>query len=197
MYIHGDDMNTLLKILALIFILIYFTACAPAGEPSNAVIVGDSIANNIYESKEIQNIEGYHWHNSAIPGQEAEQVWARWAAGVDNFKPRLVVLMIGTNNVLRGKDLQSLKDTYIKMFDDLENIGAQVVVLNLGPNTTPAGVTDDVNAFLSQQVPNRKNFKLINFHSMSMNSSESFDGIHLSSLGSREVVDMIKAAISL
>lgn len=184
-------MKTTLLILVLM-IMFLLTGCgSPDPHRVNAVVIGDSIANQIFQSEELQKRTRYDWSNAGIPGQIAEQVWARWDKDVRSKNPEMAVLMIGTNNVERETGLESLKETYLKMFNDLEYHGTRVFVLNLGPNTTPAGLTNDVNEWLSKEIPKHNRFTLIDFHSMDMNNDNSYDGIHLRVAGSQIVVGMI------
>ena len=73
--------------------------------------------------------------NRGVGGEEAPQMLARFANDVIAEKPDLVLWQVGTNALLRGRDVFKVAETIRKGIDRLKVIGADVILI--GPQFAP------------------------------------------------------------
>jgi lysophospholipase L1-like esterase len=135
---------------------------AAAGEPTDVVFIGDSITHNwekdhkdLWDSMWGQ----YHPLNLGYGGDRTENVlWRLQHGEIDGIRPKLVVMMIGTNN--NGLRHDDPATTYAGIARDIQEIQrrqpqATILLLAIFPRGATADdgarlVNDRVNAMLPQ-----------------------------------------------
>lgn len=133
-----------------------------AGEPTDLVFIGDSITHNWEkEHKDLwDSMWGqYHPLNLGYGGDRTENVlWRLQHGEIDGIRPKLIVMMIGTNN--NGLRHDDPATTYAGIARDIQEIQkhqprAKILLLAIFPRgATPDDgarlVNDKVNAMLPQ-----------------------------------------------
>ena len=68
--------------------------------------------------------------NRGVGGEEAPQMLARFAQGVIDENPDLVLWQVGSNAVLRGHDVRKVAEVIREGIDRLKAIGADVILID-------------------------------------------------------------------
>lgn len=79
----------------------------------------------------LSNISGRTVINAGVPGEMSSQGLQRLSPVLDQFKPQLVILCHGGNDILRKKDRTILADNLMAMIQLARQHGAEVVLLGV------------------------------------------------------------------
>lgn len=135
-------MSSLLRIAALILIgLLQGCADSPSLDyvPEDGIIVafGDSLTvgvgapkNDSYPS-ELARLSQRRVVNAGVSGEVTKQGLSRLPAILDEYQPRLVILLEGGNDILKGKDLALTKANLSAMINMIKNHKADVVLIGV------------------------------------------------------------------
>ena len=135
-------MSSLLRIAALILIgLLQGCADSPSLDyvPEDGIIVafGDSLTvgvgapiNDSYPS-ELARLSQRRVVNAGVSGEVTKEGLSRLPAILDEFQPRLVILLEGGNDILKGKDLALTKANLSAMINMIKNHKADVVLIGV------------------------------------------------------------------
>lgn len=102
-------------------------------------------------------------NNASISGETTAGGRARFAAALDQFKPGVVILALGTNDGLRGLPIASMKDNLQFMIRFAKRRGARVLLIGmrLPPNYGPVYTQQFDAAF--QDIAKREKVALLPF----------------------------------
>ena len=143
-----------------------------AGEPTDLVFIGDSITHNWEQHNKPLWDEywgKYHALNLGYGGDRTENVlWRLQHGEIDGIKPKVIVMMIGTNNTGFRHDAPELIYTGIKR--DIQEIQkhqphAKLLLLAIfprgeKPDDTQRVLNEKVNAMLPKLADNKRVFFL-------------------------------------
>jgi len=105
--------------------------------PANSVVLayGDSLTfgtgtnpENSYPAV-LEKLIGYTVINAGKPGEETSGSLARLNGVLAETHPHLVIVCLGGNDMLRRRDLASIKDNLKKLIQTIKQTGAQVMLL--------------------------------------------------------------------
>lgn len=119
---------------------------------SSVVLIGDSrinletsSASVVSEPLTVQTTGAFNWANNAlrhrfrvlnyagIVGNTSAQVLARYATDCLAFKPGIVVIGVGVNDVSGNVELATIKANLMSMIEQNRSIGARTVLLTVSP----------------------------------------------------------------
>lgn len=106
---------------------------------SNDIILafGDSITYGTGASPEtsypvdLQKLIGYKVINAGVPGEETRESLLRITATLDQYNPKLVLLCLGGNDLLRQRSMAVIKENLKRMIQIIQSHGAQVVLIGV------------------------------------------------------------------
>lgn len=108
----------------------------------------------------LERLSGHTVINSGIPGELSQQGLSRLAAELDEYKPSLLILCHGGNDMLRKQSMETMQGNLEKMIQQARGRGVQVVLLGV-PQPALLGmksakvyklVADDLNVPLEADV---------------------------------------------
>lgn len=128
----------------ILFLLIFFAACSNSSLslsplPDDAVILafGDSITSGVGappgESypETLQGLINRKVIKSGIPGETSGEGLVRLPGELAVYKPKLVLLCLGGNDLLRKMDLEKTAGNVSRMVQMIRNSGAEVVLIGV------------------------------------------------------------------
>ncbi|KAA3624065.1 MAG: arylesterase [Proteobacteria bacterium] len=129
---------------ALLTIAIMLVGCADDRTavgplPDNAVILafGDSITYGTGVSTaesypaQLARLTGFEVVNAGVPGETADQGLVRLPALLDEFRPDLVVLCHGGNDILRNRPESRTEQDLRRMVEVIRGSGARVLLIGV------------------------------------------------------------------
>jgi acyl-CoA thioesterase I len=167
------------------------TLAPPAAGENRVVFMGDSITQGW---KLEEAFPGKPYINRGISGQTTPQMLVRFRQDVIDLKPKVVVILAGTNDIAGNTGPMTLADTegnLASMAELARANGIGVVLCSVlpafdyswAPGLTPAPKIAQVNAWL-QRYAAGKNFVYVDFYSAmkdnrgGLPSNLSRDGVH-------------------
>jgi lysophospholipase L1-like esterase len=112
------------------------TTSPPAKDESRVVFMGDSITDSWDDPRYGGFFPGKPYIDRGISGQTTPQMLIRFRADVIALKPRLVVILAGTNDLAGNTGpttLQAIEDNLTSMFDLAHANGIRVVFASVLP----------------------------------------------------------------
>lgn len=112
------------------------TTSPPAKDESRVVFIGDSITDSWDDPRYGGFFPGKPYIDRGISGQTTPQMLIRFRADVIALKPRLVVILAGTNDLAGNTGpttLQAIEDNLTSMFDLAHANGIRVVFASVLP----------------------------------------------------------------
>jgi lysophospholipase L1-like esterase len=171
-----------------------------AGKSSELVFIGDSITQgweNEGQAVWSQNFKKYNALNLGFGGDHTENVlWRLQHGEIDGFRPKVVVLMIGTNNTGdRQEDPKTTAAGVRRIVDEIRQRQPQAKVLLLAvfprdekPGSLSRRINDRVNSIIGDFADGQKVF-FLNINASLMNPDGTLpkdvmpDMLHLSEKG--------------
>jgi lysophospholipase L1-like esterase len=108
-------------------------ALPPAG-PRRVVYFGDSLTEGWLRN--IVGLDASDTHNRGIGGQTTAQMLVRFRADVLNLRPRIVHLMVGTNDIAGNKgptSLTRIQEAVMSMCEQARSHGIRVILASVLP----------------------------------------------------------------
>ena len=164
---------------------------APAAGEKRVVFMGDSITQGWHLD---QSFPGKPYVNRGISGQTTPQMLVRFRQDVIDLKPKVVVILAGTNDIAGNTGPMTLEQTegnLASMAELARANGIKVVLCSVTPafdypwqpGLAPAPKIDAVNAWIKEYAA-EKGFVFVDFHSAmkddrdGLPASLSKDGVH-------------------
>jgi acyl-CoA thioesterase-1 len=105
-------------------------------EPGAVILAfGDSLTYGTGASKEtsypqvLEEVTGFKVINAGIPGEESQQGLERIESTLEKTQPKLVLLCLGGNDLIRKKPSAQIKENLKKIIQVIQKKGAQVVLI--------------------------------------------------------------------
>jgi lysophospholipase L1-like esterase len=127
----------------LLSCLLFLQACSDSSSlaliPEDGVIVafGDSLTVGVGASDVhsypvvLSNLTARRVISAGVSGEETTQGLTRLPVLLDEFKPNLLILLTGGNDILRNKNLQNTKQNLAAMIELSQARGVQVVLIGV------------------------------------------------------------------
>lgn len=129
------------RLIISILVCAFISACynsiqlSPLPKDSVVLAFGDSLttgygttAENSYPSI-LAQLSGYKVINAGISGETTEQGLVRFSYTLDEFKPKLVILMEGANDILQNKNLRQTKQNLNLMIHEAKSRNIQILLV--------------------------------------------------------------------
>ncbi len=171
---------------------------------TNYLFLGDSITDYYDLDK---YYEGLPVVNSGISGNTTEDILDDMQTRVYNYNPSKVFLLIGTNDLQKGKDIDEIVNNIKKIVNNIEDnrSGAQIYIESIYPvNEEKAGAesrkNEDINKINKklEDYCRENNITYINTHDIladedgTLQKEYSKDGLHLTEKGYEVITKEIK-----
>jgi len=181
----------------------------PPGPGENRVVfMGDSITEGWHLD---QSFPGRPYINRGISGQTTPQMVLRFRQDVIALKPKVVVILAGTNDIAGNtgpETLGQIEDNLATMADLAHGNGIRVVLCSITPafdypwqpGLTPAPKIDEVNAWLKGYAAD-KGYVYVDYHSAMKDTRNglpaalSKDGVHPLPAGYAVMAPLAEAGI--
>ncbi len=132
-----------IHLIPLVFLLL-LSACSRDAQrlqplAADAVILafGDSLTygtgvgpDNSYPAV-LKRLSGHSVINAGVPGELSQQGLSRLAGELDEYKPSLLILCHGGNDMLRKQSMEAMQENLEKMIRLAKGRGVQVVLLGV------------------------------------------------------------------
>jgi lysophospholipase L1-like esterase len=183
----------------------------PVAGENRVVFMGDSITAlwNIEGAKGM--FAGKPYFDRGISGQTTPQMVLRFRQDVIDLKPKVVVILGGTNDIAGNTGPMTLKQTEGNLASMAELAGAngiRVVLCSVlpvfdfpwSPGLAPAGKVLVLNAWIKEYAA-KKGFVYVDFHSAmkdgrgGLPSTLSLDGVHPTAAGYAVMAPLVEAGI--
>ncbi|GJL83293.1 MAG: arylesterase [marine bacterium B5-7] len=136
---HGGYRYVSFVLLSLCLSLAGCEQTHPVLEPlppgSTVLAFGDSLtygtgasANEDYPSR-LAKLTGLNVINAGVPGETSSEGLARLPAQLDRYRPRVVILLHGGNDILQGLDPHGIENNLKQMIELARNAGTQVLLI--------------------------------------------------------------------
>ena len=132
------------------------TTSPPAKDESRVVFMGDSITDSWDDPKYGGFFPGKPYVDRGISGQTTPQMLIRFRPDVIALKPKVVVILAGTNDIAGNTGpmtLQAIEDNLMSMFDLAHANGIRVVFASLLPISDYEKAKDGQPIIRSKQRP--------------------------------------------
>jgi lysophospholipase L1-like esterase len=184
---------------------------APAAGENRVVFMGDSIT----EGWKIEGPDGYFpgkpYFNRGISGQTTPQMVLRFRQDVIDLKPKVVVILGGTNDIAGNTGPETLEqiEGYILSMTELATASNIKVVLcsitpafdyPWKPGLEPAPKIDEVNRWM-KALAAAKGFVYVDYHAAMKDARDglpatlSHDGVHPTAAGYAVMAPLVQAGI--
>ena len=147
------------------------TVTAPAAGEERVVFMGDSITDG-WGKRYGQFFPGKPYINRGISGQTTPQMLIRFRPDVIALKPKVVVILAGTNDIAGNtgpSTLEMIEDNMASMVDLAQKNGIKVVLSSVMP----------VCDYIQNQTTRRPNEKIIALNKWMKDYSAAHDAIYL------------------
>ena len=182
---------------------------APAVGENRVVFMGDSITEGWHLDK---SFPGKPYVNRGISGQTTPQMVLRFRQDVIALKPRVVVILAGTNDIAGNtgpETLEQIEDNIASMTDLAEANGIKVVLCSVlpafdypwKPGLTPAPKILAINAWEKAHAE-KHGYVYVDYHAATRDERDglpkklSGDGVHPNDEGYAAMAPLAEAGIS-
>jgi lysophospholipase L1-like esterase len=180
----------------------------PAAGETRVVFMGDSITEAWHVN---ESFPGKPYINRGISGQTTPQMVLRFRQDVIALKPKVVVILAGTNDIAGNtgpETLQQIEDNLASMADLAQANGIRVVLCSIlpafdypwQPGLTPAPKIDEVNTWLKAYAADH-GYTYVDYHSALKDARDglpanlSKDGVHPLPTGYAVMAPLAQAGI--
>ncbi|WP_088240287.1 GDSL-type esterase/lipase family protein [Calothrix rhizosoleniae] len=133
-------------------------------------------------------------HHAGVSGERIDQVSDRVDGLLDTYQPDIVLLMIGTNDILQNNNLEDAPNRLSSLIDQITNQSpdTQVIVSSIPPdkNSDRQELVDQYNALIPEIVESKraagKNVSFVDTSS-SMNTEDLEDDVHPTPTGNNKI----------
>lgn len=192
------------KIIIILIVALLSTGCSkktltPIDHNSNIVAFGDSLTfgygaspaesyPSILKSKINKNVV-----NAGVNGNTTQDGLDRISDVLDNYKPSLIIIGLGGNDMLRKVSEETTKENLRKMIDISRDNGVQVVLLATPKPSLMGAFLSLSDADFYKKIAKEKNVPLIeDVYSKWLSKQEyKSDLIHLNAKGYEKVAETI------
>ncbi len=161
------------------------------------VMVGDSITYGWGYASSGRNTVG-----KGIPGDQSGNASQRFFADVITLRPRLVTIMIGTNDIANGVTVPTIESNLTAMVQTARSNGIGVILGTVPPagNTTvrPTGLIDALNDWIATYAASQ-GLRVADYHAAMWpyNAGDFGDGLHPSTQGYAKMSAVLDAVLPL
>lgn len=183
----------------------------PTSSESRAVFMGDSITEG-WNNAEGGFFPGKPYVNRGISGQTTPQMLIRFRPDVVNLKPKVVLILAGTNDIAGNTGpatLEAIQGNFMSMCDIAKQNGIRVVLASIlpaydypwKPNTKPSQKIAAMNDWLEDYAA-KSGFVYLDYYSAmvapnrGMRSELSHDGVHPNKAGYAIMAPLAEKAIA-
>ncbi len=183
----------------------------PYSGETRVVFMGDSITQ-LWGTTSPEFFEGKSYINRGISGQTTPQMLIRFRQDVIALKPRVVVILAGTNDIAGNTGpttIQAIEDNLESMVELARASGIRVVLATVlpaakypwKPEIEPVGKIAELNAWIKQHASRSKVVYLDLFSVMAdaklgMRPDLTTDGVHPNKAGYAIMAPLVEKAIS-
>ena len=182
---------------------------SPAAGENRVVFMGDSITEGW---KLQESFPGKPYFNRGISGQTSSQMLLRFRPDVINLKPKVVVILAGTNDLAENTGpvtLDQVENNLASMADLASANGIRVVMCSIVPTVrywwhpgseNPAPKIAELNKWIKAYAA-EKNYPYVDYFSAmadkegGLPKNLSPDGVHPSAAGHAIMAPLVEAAI--
>lgn len=143
-----------------------------------------------------KKIPGWKFLNRGVNGDRTEEITIRLRKDLKDFKPRIVILLAGVNDLYQGAGVNRVTANLKAMYDLAEKSGAKVVVCSILPYDTASpeilGRIREVNGWIRGYAAVKK-YVFCDTYLAAENPERpgkllsSFDGLHPDAAGYRKI----------
>jgi lysophospholipase L1-like esterase len=183
----------------------------PAVDENRVVFMGDSITEGWHFTGPQGSFSGKPYINRGISGQTTPQMLVRFRQDVIALKPKVVVILAGTNDIAGNtgpETLEQIEDNLASMADLATANHIRVVLCSIlpaldyrwRPGVTPAPKILAINAWLKAYAA-EKGYVYVDFHTAMKDEQDglpatlSKDGVHPLPAGYAIMVPLVEAGI--
>lgn len=184
----------------------------PAPGENRVVFMGDSITEGWHFDGPDGYFAGKPYINRGISGQTSPQMVIRFRQDVINLKPKVVVILAGTNDIAQNTGpmtLEQSEDNLRDMADLATANGIKVVMCSVLPafdfawhhGMEPAPKIDALNAWIKAYAA-EKGYAYVDYHTAMKDQRDglppnlSYDGVHPTAAGYAIMAPLVEAGIS-
>jgi acyl-CoA thioesterase I len=184
----------------------------PAPEENRVVFMGDSITEGWHLTGPDGSFPGKPYINRGISGQTSPQMLVRFRQDVIDLKPKVVVILAGTNDLAGNTGPMTLEQTEdnLKSMADLATAnGIKVVLCSVlpafdfpwKPGLNPAPKILELNSWMKTYAA-EKSFVYVDYHTAMKDERDglppalSHDGVHPTEAGHAVMAPLVEAGIA-
>ncbi len=181
---------------------------APAPGENRVVFMGDSITEGWHLN---ESFPGKPYINRGISGQTTPQMLVRFRQDVIALKPKVVVILAGTNDIAGNtgpETLEQVEDNLASMADLAHANGIKIVLCSILPafdywwarGMTPAPKIDAINKWIKAYAADH-GYVYVDFHSAMKDAQDGLppslspDGVHPNAAGHAVMAPLAEAGI--
>ena len=209
---HSKSLSDNLSFLALCLgciVTIVLLGLSKPQKTTNITAFGDSITEGLYSGSggyppKLNQMLSSHGTpsvviNTGISGEKTPEGAARISEVLTHFPSNIVLIMEGTNDVLRGLPVETTRENLQTMIDITKNSGAIPILATLPPSTRPeiANLISQVWNPMIISLARSNGIKLADHYSAILPTwaSSSIDGIHPNDIGHSTIAETWHLAI--
>lgn len=186
------------------------TLSAPANGEKRVVFMGNSITEG-WKDHQPEFFTNKSFINRGIGGQTTPQMLIRFRQDVVNLKPRVVVILAGTNDIAGNtgpSTLQMIYDNIVSMAEIAQANGIKVIISSVlpafdypwKPGLDPATKIPALNKMLSNYAEEKRLIYLDYFSAMTddkngLRKELTYDGVHPNRAGYEVMAPLAQKAI--
>jgi lysophospholipase L1-like esterase len=184
----------------------------PATGENRVVFMGDSITEGWHFDAPGSPFIGKPYVNRGISGQTSPQMLVRFRQDVIDLKPKVVVILAGTNDIAGNTGPMTVEQTEANLQSMADLAAAnhiKVVLCSVlpafdfpwHPGLEPAPKVDEVNAWMKDYAA-RKGYVFVDYHSAMKDERDglpaklSGDGVHPNPVGYAIMAPLVEAGIA-
>ena len=185
---------------------------APAPDEKRVVFMGDSITEGWHFEGPNAAFPGKPFVNRGISGQTSPQMLVRFRQDVVDLKPKVVVILAGTNDVAGNTGPMTIEQTEANISDMAEIASANHIAVVLcsvlpafdfpwKPGMEPAPKINALNAWIKSYAAD-KHYVYVDYHSAMKDARDglpanlSKDGVHPTQAGYAIMAPLVEAGIA-
>ncbi len=183
-------------------------------QKNQTVLAGDSITelyNHTELFEEYSKLTGTSVYNRGISGDTSDRLLERFESNILNIEPKNIVMLIGTNDLGLGADIEYIKENIKKIIlltkqklPEINFVLIGVFPINNKISNQGKRKNKDINALnaLLKNLASDLKIKFVNLNEKlsdsngNLNSKYTYDGLHTNALGfeieTNEILHMLK-----